>query len=52
MYGGMTKKSFVEKVRRYRIEKSVAEEISGLLPKLNHEQTKAVLALVQQYVSQ
>jgi len=47
-YGGMSKKSFIEKIRRFRIEQTPLDDLNELIPRLTRDQIQAVLALSMQ----
>lgn len=50
-YGGMSKKSFIEKIRRFKLEQTPLDELNELIPKLTPDQAQAVLSLTRQFLA-
>jgi transcriptional regulator with XRE-family HTH domain len=49
-YGDISRKSFIERVRRFRLERQPSDELIELIPKLSKEQILATLSLVKQFL--
>jgi transcriptional regulator with XRE-family HTH domain len=47
-YGGITKKSFIEKIRRFRVEQTPLDDLNELIPRLTRDQLQAVIAFSMQ----
>lgn len=51
VYGDITRKSYIEKIRRFKLNYTPAEDLAELVKKLSPEQTMAVLTLVKQFIN-
>jgi hypothetical protein len=47
-YGGITKKSFIEKIRRFRVEQTPLDDLNELIPRLTRDQLQAMIAFSMQ----
>jgi transcriptional regulator with XRE-family HTH domain len=49
-YENISRKSFIERVRRFRLERQPSDELTELITKLSKEQVQATLILLRQYL--